>query len=333
MVKRIRVRSSQETKAATTENTENEIVEAGDEGALTASNANQDDVVEAAYENKTEADLEAEIQKELESVAQKDDFSAWGSNLFLNVVNQWKVWAGLAVMSVLAAGIYQINTTQSLNTKVKALDEFKALQQEAQAQLVLNQIYARNQINALENPNPDAPVSDFGKLPASTDLEQIEKKFAAFADDYQGDQIEVPALLNQAQLAYQKAQGKIEELNQVASLYADIAAKSQLDPFVRAIAVQNQAVCFENAAVLASADIQAGFWTKASTAWAQLEKIDAGIYGLYAKINQARVLEAKGDLAQAKTLYQTIQTQNKADLDKPENRNYAQQVKIALARL
>jgi hypothetical protein len=330
MVKRIRVKAPQETKAVSTENNENEVVEAGYEGEQTT---NQDDVVEAAYETKTQADLEAEIQKELESVAQKDEFSAWGSNVFLNVVNQWKVWAGLAVMSVLVAGIYQINTTQSLNTKVKALDEFKALQKEAQAQLVLNQIYARNQVNALENPNPDAPVSDFGKLPSTADLEQIEKKFEALADDYQGDQIEIPALLARAQVAYQKAQGKIADLEKVASLFADLASKSQLDPFVRAIAVQNQAVCFENAAVLASSDIQTGLWTKAATTWAQLEKIDSTIYGLYAKINQARVLEAKGDLAQAKTLYQTIQTQNKADLDKPENRNYAQQVKIALARL
>jgi hypothetical protein len=327
MVKRIRVKPTKINE----EKVEVQELNQGDENlqATSVGTENADDIVEANYQEPQASDLE----KELQEMAQKDEFSHIGSNIFLNLVNQWRVWAGLAVMSVLAAGIYQIVITGNLHDNVEAFTSFKETQKSLKSKLVDQQIYQQSQIKALSATSTEETSSNTAQ-PKAVEASAFKAEadaLARFAKEYKGKNIENSALLAQATALFNAAQSA-DDFVQTAKLYADLYAKSGLDSFVRAIAVQNQAICFEKAAAVSTDAQKKGFLGQAYESWGKLAALSK-IYSLSAQINQARILEQQGDRDAAKKAYEKLQADYKEDLNKPENNGYAQQIKIAAARL
>lgn len=115
-------------------------------------------------------------------------------------------------------------------------------------------------------------------------------------------------------------QGKAED---AAAGYEKVLADAQLDPMLKAIALQGKAASLE------SKGDKAG----AIAAWQALEAVNAEIYGLTAGLEVARLQEALGKKAEARATYEKLQKDYAEALESFANRSYKGDIERGLARL
>lgn len=149
-------------------------------------------------------------------------------------------------------------------------------------------------------------------------LEAAQQGFARTRETYNEQRVVTLTLLGEA-----SARLDLGDAEAAAKLYSDAAARNDIDPFARAIALQGKAAALESTGDLAGA----------IEAWKALEGIDQGAFGLLAGMQTGRLLEAQGKSDEARALYERIKADHSAVLESLPNRGLKADLEKRLGRL
>ncbi len=158
-------------------------------------------------------------------------------------------------------------------------------------------------LSAVVAPEPIDDKTPAKPLEGEARTKQLSKAFKAFESTqslYSESPVSVLAMLGTA--TTQREMGKFA---QAAELYGKVSADQRTTPFVKAIALQGQAVSFENA----------GKVPEALKTWAALGEFDKSGFGLIAGMQRGRLLEKTGKLDEAKTVYAGLRDDHKDALN------------------
>lgn len=150
---------------------------------------------------------------------------------------------------------------------------------------------------------------------------QLEKSAAAFAATkatYKDS-----GLAELAGVGHAGAQLDLGKYDEALAGYDAVLADTGLDPLLKAIALQGKA------AALDSKGDHAG----AIAAWQALEGLNRDVYGLTANLEIARLQEASGKSAAARTTYEKIKKDYEKALESFTNRSFKSDIERGLARL
>jgi tetratricopeptide (TPR) repeat protein len=105
--------------------------------------------------------------------------------------------------------------------------------------------------------------------------------------------------------------------------YDQVLARPDLDPFTKVVVLEAKAAAQESA----------GKTDDAIKTWQAVEGVDKATYGLQARVNVGRLLEAKGDVEGAKKQYEQAKKDFGDVLDQATNRPFKTELERRLAKL
>jgi len=147
-----------------------------------------------------------------------------------------------------------------------------------------------------------------GKEPSadkrSAALKQALQDMQAARGNVEGQPIGTLALLSEASIQYD-----LGEFKSASESFAQVASADSATNLVKMVSLQGQAAAFEDA----------GDRTQAVKIWKDIEALDSEAFGLTARLQQGRLLEAEGAIADAKALYETTRTEYSTALGLPAN--------------
>lgn len=165
---------------------------------------------------------------------------------------------------------------------------------------------------AVSPADPEKEVDTKGLLAsAQTGFERLKQAG-------QGTGLVMLANLGLAGTAFQQ-----DKLDEAMKGYDAVLAASDQDPLLKTVALHGQAVAWEDS----------GKHAEAIKAWKTLGEMNKEAFGLVAGLHVGRLLETSGKSAEAKAHYEALQTEYKADLEEPSNRQSKSELERRLGRL
>ena len=177
---------------------------------------------------------------------------------------------------------------------------------------------AFEKVVAPESSDPKTPPKALEGEARSAQLTKAQKAFSATQTTYSTNAISTLAALGEA-----GTQLELGATDKALALYGKVTEAGGTELFVKAIAVQGQAVAHE----------RKGDSKAALASWKTLEELNSAAFGLLAGMQQGRILESSGDLKGARDLYSKLKTAHSADLDKFAFRETKSRIERSLARL
>lgn len=264
----------------------------------------EEQVAEGAVEAEEE---EAGIKPELAALAE-DEFTARTASAF-----QWVIDHRLLVGGALAAVLIATFAVYFVRRQTAAgIAEASASFMEA----------TKRYEKALGEGAPPM-IPGAGEAPKEpkerrAQLEQAQEAFASTRSTYSDR-----AVAGLATLGLAGTHLDLDQAPKALELYDAFLARSDIEPFARAVALEGRAAALETA----------GKQAEAIEAWKALGALDQKAFGLLSGMQVGRLLEAQGKAGEARTLYQSLQKEHAEALEQLPNRATRAELERRLALL
>lgn len=261
-----------------------------------------------AIDPAAQVDASENIDEQLDDLAE-DKFTQYTADVF-----KWVVHHRVAILVVLFGGVALIGAIGFVSSRrEEGVEQASAAFQEA-ATAYGNAIEPATP--SLDPEKPAEPKADPQARQAN--LEKARTAFETVVKEHGDRPVSGLATLGLASVDFEL--GKPAE---ALSRYDQVLARSDLDPFTKAVVLQAKAAALETA----------GKPEDALKVWKDVEAVDKASYGLLARVATGRILEAKGDLAGARQTYQQAQKDFADVIDQAANRPHKAEIERRLGRL
>ncbi len=257
----------------------------------------------AVLEPDAPVDNNASFRAELESLSEDEFTRTVAGGVSWVVDNRGLIIAGLGITAVVVVALFVMQ-----GQKTSGVEEAATAFGDA----------SEGYVEAVVGPRPG---SDEKPLSAEERKARIEKAAQAFERTRQayGEQ----PISHLSALGEAGTRLDLGETDKALTLYEQALSSPDLPGMTRAVALQGKAAALES-----KGDVDG-----AIAAWKALEGVDKDAFGLMAGLQVGRLLEAQGKGADAKALYERLQTEHAAGLDQLANRAVKADLERRVARL
>lgn len=315
MVKRIKKRISK--PEIDSEEVDTELVVEGGDAQNLVDDSKEDELPPPAFA------IEPNI-----SMSYQDGFTEVAERIFINFVDHWRYLAALAVIAAVIWGIGdQMNEMTHSGLAQERASISKTLEGYRKASAT-QQAFAKQNVRWFDE-NPDALTTpEVGNPPSKEAFKQSAEAFKNVKGELSHVGMLMLAQLGEASARFESAES-VADYKTAGELFMSAASQQEAEPIARASAYQSAAAAFE----------QAQDWDQAVKAWEALAALDQVlvsadqlgdrvVFGLFAGVEQAKILVLAGKKAQAKALLGTLETKYAEALKNTQNKSISRELKI-----